>query len=61
MKIGFVIAVFIIGFSLVFLEKVSMTEFGAFLGGFAAIGISVEKWIEPKKEQKIKDDIKSEL
>lgn len=60
-KLGFVIAVFLIGFILIYLDKVTLMEFGSFLGGFAAIGLSIEKWIEPQKEEKLKQEIKKEL
>ncbi len=60
-KLGFVIALFVIGFVLIYLEKITITQFGAFLGGFSAIAVSVEKWIGPQKEEKLKQEIKKEL
>lgn len=60
-KLGFAISVLIIGFLLVAFTDVTLVQFGSFLGVFSTFALFVEKWIEPKKEAQLKEEIKDEL
>lgn len=61
LKIAIVIAIFIIGFALIYLDKITIIEFGSFLGVFGTFALTIEKFIEPKKEERLKEEIKKEL
>lgn len=61
LKIIVAFIVLISGLVAFFLDKIEVTELGAFYGAAAIFMQIVEKYIQPKKEQQAKDEILQEV
>jgi hypothetical protein len=61
LKIAVALAILISGIVALFMEILTAAEVSVYFGSSAIIMQTVEKYIQPKKEQQLKEEIKNDL